>query len=183
MEEVSASEGEQVPANVCGRIKDGFARSTGNGLLRLAGDEAASGLPPSLSFFREVARLYLTSVCRLPEDTFGALPEIPAPREELERLATTAPPMRGAEYLNVDAISTLWKEMEKAFHNEAKGFEGGIKSYIADRFPRWHMVGRVCFHLAENRANEEAPFAFLATCARSVSAPTRGRSASKPWAL
>src|SRR5437588_652311 len=28
---------------------------------------------------------------------------------------------------------------------------------------RWNTVGRVCFHLAENKANAQYPFAFLAT--------------------
>src|SRR2546428_10078983 len=28
---------------------------------------------------------------------------------------------------------------------------------------KWNVVGRVCFHLAENKADEERPFAFLAT--------------------
>src|SRR5690606_10203986 len=36
-----------------------------------------------------------------------------------------------------------------------------------------NLVGRVCFHLAENRDNEQFPFAFLATYAARVSQQSR----------
>src|SRR5207247_1034965 len=38
------------------------------------------------------------------------------------------------------------------------------------RHPSWHAVGKVCLHLAENRGDEEHPFAFLATYAARASA-------------
>ncbi len=41
------------------------------------------------------------------------------------------------------------------------------------RAPLWHQVGRVCFHLAENRRSEDCPFAFLATYAPSVASGAR----------
>jgi non-specific serine/threonine protein kinase len=41
--------------------------------------------------------------------------------------------------------------------------------WLTKRHPGWNSVGRVCFHLAENKANEDAPFAFLATYASGVS--------------
>ena len=41
--------------------------------------------------------------------------------------------------------------------------------------PLWHQVGRVCFHLGENRQNEEYPFAFMATYAPSVVSGSRIR--------
>ena len=37
----------------------------------------------------------------------------------------------------------------------------------------WHQVGRVCFHLAENKRDPEHPFAFLATYARGISGGAR----------
>ena len=41
----------------------------------------------------------------------------------------------------------------------------GLAGFLEARAPRWHQVGRVCFHLAENRRDPEHPFAFLATYA------------------
>ena len=37
----------------------------------------------------------------------------------------------------------------------------------------WHQVGRVCFHLAENKRDSEHPFAFLATYSRGISSGAR----------
>ncbi|MDR1612469.1 MAG: DEAD/DEAH box helicase, partial [Planctomycetota bacterium] len=44
----------------------------------------------------------------------------------------------------------------------------------------WRLVGRVCFHLAENKKNPDYPFAFLATYAPKLSA--RGQAQHAPLA-
>jgi len=51
--------------------------------------------------------------------------------------------------------------------------DDGLAGFLKRRAPLWHQVGRVCFHLAENRRDEDYPFAFLATYAPSVSAGSR----------
>ncbi|NOY85222.1 MAG: DEAD/DEAH box helicase, partial [Nitrospirae bacterium] len=43
--------------------------------------------------------------------------------------------------------------------------------WLKKHAPRWHQVGRVCFHLAENKNDPDYPFAFMATYA-----PRLGRS-------
>ena len=43
--------------------------------------------------------------------------------------------------------------------------QGSLAAFLEAKAPRWHQVGRVCFHLAENRRDPEHPFAFLATYA------------------
>ncbi|HUG90615.1 MAG TPA: DEAD/DEAH box helicase, partial [Planctomycetaceae bacterium] len=47
-----------------------------------------------------------------------------------------------------------------------EGPEGWLRSVN----PVWHLLGRVTFHLAENKRNAERPFAFLATYTHRVSA-------------
>ena len=42
-----------------------------------------------------------------------------------------------------------------------------------ERAPKWHQVGRVCFHLAENRGDDARPFAFMATYASGFGAAGR----------
>ena len=44
----------------------------------------------------------------------------------------------------------------------------GLSAFLKQQAPLWHQVGRVCFHLAENRRDPEYPFAFLATYAASI---------------
>ena len=45
--------------------------------------------------------------------------------------------------------------------------------FLRERAPLWHQVGRVCFHLAENRRDPDYPFAFLATYAPRLTAGAR----------
>ncbi|PKP73303.1 MAG: hypothetical protein CVT84_14275, partial [Alphaproteobacteria bacterium HGW-Alphaproteobacteria-6] len=40
---------------------------------------------------------------------------------------------------------------------------GGREAFLAAHAPQWQQVGRVCFHLAENKSDATLPFAFLAT--------------------
>jgi len=46
---------------------------------------------------------------------------------------------------------------------ELIAFDGPIDKYLHGKNPIWNRMGRVCFHLAENKRDEEAPFAFVAT--------------------
>ena len=49
----------------------------------------------------------------------------------------------------------------------------GVSGFLKVRAPLWHQVGRVCFHLAENRRDPEYPFAFLATYAPGLTGGAR----------
>ncbi|MDR1313389.1 MAG: DEAD/DEAH box helicase [Deltaproteobacteria bacterium] len=50
-----------------------------------------------------------------------------------------------------------------------------MTEFLAARAPRWRRVGRVTFHLAENKLDEARPFAFLATYVTSLTAEGRDR--------
>ena len=52
--------------------------------------------------------------------------------------------------------------------------------WLSARHPSWHAVGKVCLHLAENRGDDEHPFAFLATYA--VRAGAGGKVQHRPLA-
>ena len=51
-----------------------------------------------------------------------------------------------------------------------------LREYLHDRNPVWRLVGRIALHLAENRRDEEYPFAFMATYASGVSAQGETRN-------
>jgi non-specific serine/threonine protein kinase len=42
-------------------------------------------------------------------------------------------------------------------------------AWLKEQNPLWHLVGRVTFHLAENKRDAERPFAFLATYTHRIS--------------
>jgi len=152
------------------RLVEAFAASPARGLLHLGSAALGEPLPPSLAFAREVAKLFFTRLCAVPdlEASRGAL-ALPPPRDELAALAAAAPPMLGAEYLSTDALAAAWSGLEAEVQREIDAFAGPVSRYLQEKSPLWNAVGRVHFHLAENKRNEAAPFAFLATYATKLS--------------
>jgi non-specific serine/threonine protein kinase len=153
------------------RIQEAFERGSAEGLLHLATDQLRAPLPPAFAFAREIAKRYLTRLCHQP--ALGEIrepPSIPRPDEgELSAMLLQTPPMQGAEYLSIDLLGRWWEELDAWVRAEAAGFEGGVQAYLREKNPLWRLVGRVTFHLAENKRDESNPFAFMATYAKRLS--------------
>ena len=52
---------------------------------------------------------------------------------------------------------------DAAFDVERAEVKLSAQAFLKSRHPAWNLVGRVHFNFAENRNDDEAPFAFLAT--------------------
>ena len=174
---VQAHEGPTLDPGLAGRLQSAFARGSGHGLLQLGAGEVGTALPPILSFWRELGTRYVTALCTLPDaEERGANVHVPAPpEEELEPLASAAPPMTGAEYLTAAVLHGLWEELNAAFGTELSESGSTVQDFLKRRNPAWNLVGRVHFNLAENRKDEEAPFAFLATYTTRLSAHAKAQ--------
>jgi non-specific serine/threonine protein kinase len=125
-----------------------------------------------LHYWRELGALFITTVCTRPDADVGhARARVPPPAsEELEARAAAAPPMTGAEYLTGDVLGRLWDEMDTAFRDELSRTGASVQERLRRWSPAWNLVGRVHFNLAENRKDDDAPFAFLATYTARLSA-------------
>ena len=150
----------------------------GKGLMHLAIAELQSALGAELAYARDLAREYVTRLCHVAAaeggTEAGGWKEVGAlAAEDLSFQVMRAPPMKGSEYLTADALSTWWREMDAAARAAAEAHPGGLQGYLREASPLWRMVGRVTFHLAENKKNPDRPFAFLATYAQRVSAQAR----------
>src|SRR5216683_377495 len=159
------------------RMEGAFTRGSGHGLLALGADEIGLALPPAFSFWREFAALYVTGVCTRPIDAaepHRAHPPTP-PKSELNQFVLAAPPIIGAEYLSAAVLSDLWQELDRAFWAELTEAKCSIEEFLKRRNPAWNLVGRVHFNLAENRKDEAAPFAFLATYTTRLSAHAKAQ--------
>jgi non-specific serine/threonine protein kinase len=159
------------------RLQNAFARGSGHGLLQLGANEAGVALPAVFSYWREFGAHYVTALCTLPEDGAEATKtRIPSPPEaELAWMALAAPPMTGAEYLTATVLQSLWQELDSAFRLELLESQCGVQDFLKRRNAAWNLVGRVHFNLAENRKDEAAPFAFLATYTTRLSAHARAQ--------
>jgi non-specific serine/threonine protein kinase len=164
--------GPALPSELWRRLERAFDRGSGHGLLQLGAGEVATPLPAVLGYWRELGALFITTVCTTPGAFEGrgrtSLPMPPA--EELQALAAAAPPMTGAEYLTAAVLEALWTEMGAAFRAELSRSGASVQERLKRWSPAWNLVGRVHFNLAENRRDDDAPFAFLATYTGRLSA-------------
>jgi non-specific serine/threonine protein kinase len=172
-----AEDAPALPHDLARRLEDSFAGGAGHGLLQLGAREVGTALPPLFGYWRELGARYVSAVCTLPEvEERGPKARVPAPpREELEALAAAAPPMTGAEYLTAAVLRVLWEELDTAFRSELSESDASVQDFLKRASPAWNLVGRVHFNLAENRKDEEAPFAFLATYTTRLSAHAKAQ--------
>jgi non-specific serine/threonine protein kinase len=159
------------------RLQDAFARGQGHGLLQLGAGEAGTVLPPVYAYWREFAARYVTTVCTLPDlGDRGARIQIPSlPQEHLESLAVAAPSMTGAEYVTASVLQALWDALDAAFRSDLSDSKASVQDFLTRQSPAWHLVGRVHFNLAENKRDDDAPFAFLATYTTKLSAQAKAQ--------
>jgi non-specific serine/threonine protein kinase len=146
-----------------------FQRSSAEGLFTLAAT-ATYSLDPSLIYWKDFASRYLAALCRLNAAALDIATHIEAPREEeLAFIALNAPPTTGAEYLNTDTLVAHWIDLTQWTQQELQESQLPLSDWLKKNAPKWHQVGRVCFHLAENPNDPECPFAFMATYAPTIS--------------
>jgi len=152
------------------RVAAAFWSSQAEGLLALAATRPDAPPSPSFSFWRDFACRYLTQLCRTPESVGRRIDPIEPPLEsELATMLLSAPPMQGGEYLCTEVFRSLWVDFDAWARKEVASSEDGLTGWLKKHATIWRQVGRVCFHLAENKRDPELPFAFLATYAPRLS--------------
>jgi non-specific serine/threonine protein kinase len=166
--------------DVAKRLYHSFERGHGHGLLQLGAGEVRTVLPPVFGYWRDFASRYVTAICTLPPVAeLGAertLQQVPLPStDELESLAAAPPPMTGAEYLTAPVLQSLWNDIDEAFRTEFTESKLPVQEFLKSWSSAWNLVGRVHFNLAENRKDNEAPFAFLATYTTRLSAQAKAQ--------
>jgi len=173
------TETEDAPAldrEVADRLRHAFESGTGCGLLQLGAGEVQTPLPPTFGWWRDFSARYVTALCAHPEaasasDSTNTLALLPCPNEaDLDGIVAAAPPMVGAEYLTPGVLRFLWTTIGDAFAARLAGSKASIQDVLREFNPAWNTVGRVHFHLAENRKDPDAPFAFMATYTHALSA-------------
>ena len=176
---------------IASSVVDAFKESTASGLLHLAGIGNKTTLPLAFVFWRSWAQRFLKAVSQLDDERFAALEKAAkskpssatakaeergiAPPDELALavLVADAPPMRGLEFLTNQLLKSLWHELTAGFLQRAHSTEGGCRGLLLKLNPEAQLLGRVTFHLAENKRDPDRPFAFLATYAHRISAKSQ----------
>ncbi|MBE0564701.1 MAG: DEAD/DEAH box helicase, partial [Krumholzibacteria bacterium] len=132
------------------------------------------GLSLAARYWRDFGGDYLARLCHQPAPDGGA-PELPAAAPGfLAGWVDRAPPLTGGEYLGPERLAAIRQDLD-SWLREAVAAAGGFETFLAEQAPAWHRVGRVTFHLAENKTGAVHPFAFLATYTTGLGAAGRDR--------
>ncbi|MGH7213872.1 MAG: ATP-dependent helicase, partial [Tepidisphaeraceae bacterium] len=149
------------------RIAAAFEAGPAAGLVHLASVELQTPLTGSLAYARDFAARYLTRLCHTAglegSKPTTIEPLAPPAVEDLAFAALQAPPMKGLEYLSADVLGQWWTQLDEHVRGEIARCPQGAAEYLRQKNPLWRLVGRVTFHLAENKRDEAHPFAFMAT--------------------
>jgi hypothetical protein len=169
-----SADSPEMDQSVASRLARAFGRGSGHGLLQLGAGEVGLAMPPVFGWWRAFAARYVSALCLRGADTPAR--DVAAPTEgELAELVLTAPMMAGAEYLAPDVLGDLWSEIGRAVAAALAASGADLQGFLKGLNPVWNLVGRVHFNLAENRRDEDAPFAFMATYTTQVTAQGRAQ--------
>lgn len=136
---------------------------SGSLLCLLAAELQFAELEPPFRWLREMGRLFFTRLCQTKD--VAKVPLLSA--DEKTELIASAPPFPGVEHLSSELLDRWWLDLSA--HISSKAIQG-VEAWLREECPAWHVVGRVSFHLAENKADTQRPFAFLATFTEKLSA-------------
>ncbi len=150
-------------------VQDVFREGSGQGILALL-KLSAGGAPPPFRYFIDFGRELIGALCHCPEGE--VLESLRWSAERLGFYAMSAPPMLGGEYLSAEVLGAIQSDLIAAVTAELAAFGGSRTEWVRTLNPVWGQVGKVSFHLAENKQDQsgERPFAFLATFIHKLSA-------------
>ena len=164
-------DGDPAPPAIA-KLQPAFDADWREALFTLAAERIDAREAPAVRFWQDIAERHLTALCHLPEQETRIEIEAPA-AADCAAWILAAPPMHGGEYLSEDTLQAVWNHLDAWVGDTVRTTAGGLPAFLRARAPSWHQVGRVCFHLAENRNDQERPFAFMATYASGFGASGR----------
>lgn len=142
---------------------------------------------PVARFWQGFAETLLTALCHMPnaadavvqgiasDNAVQLIASLPPPAEtRLSSWLHSAPPMLGGEYLCQDSLLALWRHLTDWCAMRVAMYPS-LSAFLEAEAPPWRQVGRVSFHLAENKADSERPFAFMVTYTEGLSAEGKVR--------
>ncbi|HCN30873.1 MAG TPA: ATP-dependent helicase [Verrucomicrobiales bacterium] len=135
-------------------------------LLLLAAGLLDAELDAPWRWLREWPRRFLTRLCQTRDPAAVTPPSV----DETAAFLAAAPPFPGSEHLTSETALRWWQALTGHVTALIAAHPGGVGDWLRLENPAWHAVGRVTFHLAENKTDTQRPFAFLATFTEKLNA-------------
>lgn len=146
-----------------------FMQSQEQGLLQLLTTKIDNNWCLPMKYWRNFIAQYIDQLCHYTTSEHHLDQPIHAPNEEhLQEWLLKIPPMPGGEYVTTSTMSSIWSAFDQWCRAQIASEPEGVAGFLINYLPEWQHVGRVCFHLAENKQDPDYPFAFIATYAASI---------------
>lgn len=117
----------------------------------------------SVSFLHFLANKLILKISRQSDIEFTREEaELSLDYDEFDEIKSRVPFSIGAEFINKEWISLNLEKIADIYRKKISCYEGSVKDFLMERNTNINVVGRVFFHLVENK-EEKYPFAFLAT--------------------
>ncbi|MDF2648484.1 MAG: helicase [Paenibacillus sp.] len=120
----------------------------------------------SLRYLIEIAAVFLRRLALNPDlEWLRERATAELDEDVTDKLLDRAPYMYGQTFLNREWIEQAWHNLHEAYACRLQTWEGSIEQLLSSSNAHVQFVGRVYFHLVENKETEEYPFSFMATYA------------------
>jgi len=173
----------QSTQNLQDEIMSSSLKNQDEWLLRLGLCDPDVSLSPSLNYIRKISHTLTQKLLKTSDlESLREAVDLSLSESEIQSLLEFVPMMPGSEYINDDFISHLCKKFNNFFVNSIVDYEGSIESFIQTFRLDIHLIGRIYFHLVENRESE-TPFAFMATYSTRLNSEGKSRHLPLQYAL
>ncbi len=118
----------------------------------------------SLNFLHDLTSEFINKLTRQPDlEILREHIELVLTDEECASYIDRMPFMTGMEFITPVWIYDFWRRLNGIFAEDMKNFTGLVQEYLTQHNDEIKIAGRVFFHLVENKADNDYPFAFMAT--------------------
>lgn len=134
-----------------------------NALFHLGFLKKEDWFSPSIEYLHHIAEMLIKRLSQQSDIEFTRdAVKVELLEDELCQIRDELPFVIGMEYVDDVWIHKLWEALLVVFRREIKDYDGTVVRYFAENNSNINVVGRVFFHLVENK-EDKYPFAFMAT--------------------
>ena len=132
-------------------------------LFHLGFSEKEDWFSPSIEYLHHIAEMLIRKLSQQSDIEFTRdTVKVELIEDELNQIKDELPFVIGMEYVDAAWIHMIWDALLDVFRREIKEYDGTVARYFAEYNANINVVGRVFFHLVENK-EDQYPFAFMAT--------------------
>jgi len=154
---------ENQPEDTRKQWTQAFEADKFNALFHLGFLKKEDWFSPSIEYLHHIAEMLIKKLSQQSDIEFARdAVKVELLADELCQIRDELPFVIGMEYVDDVWIHKLWEALLVVFRREIKDYDGTVVRYFAENNSNINVVGRVFFHLVENK-EDKYPFAFMAT--------------------